>query len=178
MRKPQSKLETALDPSQQDQLADWLLSGMPYHQARELVSKQFGLAVALSAFSTFWQKVCAPKLIARRHLALTTADEIAADAARTPGQFDAATIDALKQKAFELSISPVANPKDVKSLFSLVLKSRDQDLKQSQIALAERRIDALERQAREAKDKLNAVATKGGLTPETLARIQEAVAIL
>lgn len=178
MRKPQSKLETELSDVQQSELADWLLSGMPYHQARALVAKDFGVTVAISAFTPFWQHVCAPRLIAKRHLALTTAEEIAADAERQPGRFDSATIDALKQRAFELSISPAANPKDVKALFSLVLKSRDQDLKSAQVDLAERRIQLLESQARAVKDKLNQVTQRGGLTPETLAKIQEAANLL
>jgi len=136
MRKPKSKLETELDDAQQAALADWLLSGMPYHQARELVQKDFGLRVALSAFTPFWQTVCAPALVARRHRAVSTANDVAAAAAADPGRFDDATIDALKQKAFELSISPHALPGQVKALFSLVLKSRDQDLKSDQVNLA------------------------------------------
>jgi hypothetical protein len=35
--------------------------------------------------------------------------------------------DALEQKAFELAQNPMANPKDVKAIFTLVLKARDQE---------------------------------------------------
>jgi hypothetical protein len=74
-------------------------------------------------------------LIARRQRAVSTAEQIAQEAQNKPGQFDAATIDALKQKAFELAISSNAAPRDVKALFSLVLKSRDQALSEKQLAL-------------------------------------------
>jgi hypothetical protein len=58
---------------------------------------------------------------------VSTSEELAEEAEKNPGQFDKATIDAIKQRAFELSISPGCNPKDVKALFALVLKARDQE---------------------------------------------------
>lgn len=136
MRKPKDKLRTKLDDAQQAQLVDWLLSGMPYHQARELVEKEFGVTVAVSAFSSFWQACCVPHLLVRRRRAVSTANEVAEAAAQNPGQFDQATIDALKQQAFNLAISPNSNPKDVKALFSLVLKARGQDLDEEELRLS------------------------------------------
>lgn len=123
-------------------LADWLLSGMPYYEAQKQVKDQFGVEVrSLKSFSRFWQEVCGPALLARRHQARTVAEELAAEAVKHPGRFDQATIDALKQQAFELSISPNAKPKDVKALFSLVLKARDQDLNERKIAILERKAE-------------------------------------
>lgn len=40
---------------------------------------------------------------------------------------DAATITAIKEKAFELSINPNAPLKDVKAVMSLILKARDDE---------------------------------------------------
>lgn len=117
------------------QISDWLLSGMPYHQVKNMLKDQFQVSTSLASLSDFYQSVCAQELIARRKRAVTTADEIAQEAQTKPGQFDAATIDALKQKAFELSISPGADPGDVKSLFMLVLKARDQELSEKQLKL-------------------------------------------
>ncbi len=162
MKKPKSKLLTELDEAQQAQLADWLLSGMPYHQARELVSKEFGVSVALSSFTSFWQECCAPELIRRRSRAKETADSIAAEASRQPGKFDAATIDALKQKAFELATSPGADPKNVKAIFSLVLKANDQHIKGQELDLAKRKMALLEKREADTKTTL----TDQALTPE------------
>lgn len=171
MRKTRSDSKLLnLPEEQQAQLADWLLGGMPYHQARQVVAQPppdgFGLTVSLNAFSGFWQSVCAPLLIARRHRAVTTAESVAEEASKTPGRFDAATIDALKQRAFELSIQPACDPRDVKSLFSLVLKARDQDL-------VERRIVILEKKATQA-DQAEEVVRNVTLSPdERMSRFKE-----
>jgi hypothetical protein len=117
-----------LPEEKQAQIAEWLLSGIPYHRAREMILNEFAIELSIPVLSRFWETVCAPALIAKRQRAVSTADDIAAEAEKTPGKFDKATIDALKQKAFELSISPGADPRDVKSLFMLVLKSRDQEI--------------------------------------------------
>jgi hypothetical protein len=120
---------------QQAQLAEWLLSGVPYHSAKKMLADTFQVSTSFAALSDFYQSVCAAELIARRQRAVTTADEIADCANKMPGKFDAATIEALKQKAFELSINPGADPRDVKSLFMLVLKARDQELNERQLSL-------------------------------------------
>lgn len=142
MRKPRSdsKLLT-LPEEQQAQLAEWLLAGIPYHRARSLLKKEFGVNTSLAALSAFWEQVCTPGLLARRQQAVTTADEIAEEARARPGNFDAATIDAIKQKAFELAISPRSHPRDVKSLFMLITKSRDQNLKEQQLKLDRERFE-------------------------------------
>lgn len=124
-----------LPEEQQAKLADWLLDGMPYHAARVQVEKEFGVSVSLRAFTDFWHQVCGPALIHRRRRAVLTAEEIASEASNIPGRFDAATIDALKQQAFELAIRPNANPKDVHSLFSLVLKADEQTADRERLRL-------------------------------------------
>ncbi len=167
MSKPKSILETKLSEAQQAQLADWLLSGVPYHQAQQMVEKEFGLKVSISAFSRFWEAYCSPALLARRSRAVKLSDEVAAEARSNPGAFTEATIDQLSQKAFELASSPGANPKDVKALFSLVLKSRDQDL-------VERRVKLLEAKAAQA-DEASAIAGSAALTPEEKAQKIKAV---
>lgn len=142
MRKPRSDAKLLNMPeAQQSQLAEWLLTGMPYHHALKLIKKEFKVASSLAALSDFYDAYCTAELINRRRRAVSTADEIAEEARKHPGQFDDATIDALKQQAFELAISPGANPKSVKQLFSLVLKARDQDLDEQQIALARDRFE-------------------------------------
>ena len=158
MKKPRSDAKLLnLPEEQRAQLCDWMLSGLPYHKIKGLVSEQFKVATTLSALSSFYQDFCSAALLTQRSRAVGVAEEIAEEAAKTPGRFDAATIDALKQKAFELAIQPMADPRDVKSIFSLVLKARDQDLEA-------RRIAVLEAKAEKA-DEAEAVA-KSDLTPE------------
>jgi hypothetical protein len=178
MKKPKGKLFTELDEARQAQLADWLLSGVPYHQAQVLVQKEWGLHTTLSALSGFWAEVCGPAMLARRSRAVGLANDLGAEAEARPGQFDRATVDAIKQKAFELAVSPQASPGDVKALFSLVLEAKDQELKAKDIDIKLRRLELLERQSAEAKAKLTEVKAKGGLTQETLKAIEEAAGLL
>ena len=142
MRKTRSDSKLArLDEGQQAQLVEWLLGGVPYHQARELVKKEFGLSCSISSLSYFYRDCCAPHLLRRRNQAVQTAEDIAQAATATPGQFDQATIDAIKQKAFELAINPMSAAKDVKSLFMLLQKSTDQSLKREQLKLDRERFE-------------------------------------
>ena len=155
MRKPRSDSKLlALPEEQQAQLAEWLLSAVPYHKAKALVEKEFHVTTSLAALSAFWDEVCTPALLARRQQAVTTADEIAEEARIKPGNFDRATIDAIKQKAFELAVSPLARASDVKSLFMLITKNRDQDLKGEQIEIARRRLILLEQKTSQARKAL------------------------
>jgi hypothetical protein len=124
-----------LPEEQQAQLAEWLLTGMPLHGVKSMVEKEWSICTSLGALSHFYSSVCSAELIARRKRAVSTADQIAEQASKTPGRFDAATIDALKQKAFELSINPRSAPGEVKALFMLVLKARDQEISERQLAL-------------------------------------------
>ncbi len=179
MKKPRSDAKLLNLPEEsQAQLVEWLLSGVPYHKARDLVEKEFHVRTSLAALSAFWDAACASALIARRQQAVSTADEIAEEAKSRPGQFDAATLDAIKQKAFELSLNPQAAPKDVKSLFMLLLKARDQELKNKDIEIKLRRLEMIERNAAQAKETLAAVASRGGLSPETIREIEEAAKLL
>lgn len=132
--RPEARLLN-LPEEQQSQLAEWLLSGMPYHAAKTAVAKEFGVTCSLASLSRFYAEVCVPVLLRRRSQAVAAADEVAAAAQSTPGRFDAATIDALRQKAFELAVSPLASAKDIKSVTMLLLKNGDQELKRQELDL-------------------------------------------
>jgi hypothetical protein len=155
-----------LPEGQQAQLAEWLLSGVPQHKCKELLAKEYGVSFrSLSVFKPFWEEVCVPHLLRRRARAVATAEEVAAAAEAKPGRLDAATIDALRQKAFELAISPGADPEAVKSVFSLVLKARGQDLDAEKLRLDvdKFQFDAAERALAEVA-KLKAIEVDGALS--------------
>ena len=178
MKKPRSDAKLLqLPEEQQAQLAEWLLGGTPYHQAKALVLAEFGVSTSLGALSSFWSEVCQPALLRRRAKAVETADAVAEAAKARPGSLDAATVDALRQKAFELAISPLSKPDDVAQLFSLVLKAGDQSLKERQVSVSERRVALLEAKLQEV-NKAVANAKAGGLTAEALAQIEEAARLL
>lgn len=148
-RKPNANCKLlSLTEAQQAELADLLLGGMPYHKAQAFVESEWGVRVAISAFTPFWDRYCAPAFLARRAKAVGLADEVAQVAEARPGRFDEATVAALKQLAFEMSVSPTADPKAVKAYFTLLLKYRDQDLEERRVALLEKKAA----QADQAKD--------------------------
>lgn len=171
MKKPRSDAKLLnLPEEKQAMLVEWLLSGMPYHKAKELLEKEYNLKTSIASLSAFWDEVCTSALIARRQQAVSTADEIAAEVEKKPGQFDAATIDAIKQKAFELSISPQSAPRDVKSLFMLLIKAKDQELKDKDIQIKIRRLELAEQQL----DKVRSALSDGSVSmQEREARMKE-----
>jgi hypothetical protein len=140
VRKPRSdaKLKT-LPEDQYQALVDWLLAGTPYRVVKQRLSDEFGVETSNGALSDFWNDCCGAALVARRQRAVSLADEIADEAASQPGRFDQATIDALKQKAFELAVNPQSDPRDVKGLFGLVLKARDQEHDERSLRIAEQK---------------------------------------
>lgn len=178
MRKTRSDAKLLnLPEEQQSQLAEWLINGTPYHAAIALCEREFGVRTSAGALSSFWQEVCVPALLRRRSQAATTAETLAEQAAQRPGMFDPATIDAIRQRAFDLAINPASKPDDVAALFSLLLKARDQDLKGRAVTVAERRLEMLEQQAAAVRNAVNEART-GGLTPESLRKIEEAAKLL
>ena len=169
-----------LPEEQQAKLAEWLLNGMPYHEAKVLVEKEFGRSVkSLDSFRSFWQQVCQPQILARRRRAVTTADERAAEAKKNPGQFDLATMDAIKQRAYELAESPEAKAGDVKAILMLLLKARDQDIheRELELSLQKYRDEVAERKAAMQRE-LDAAKSGGGITPKTLEKIEAELRLL
>lgn len=155
-----------LPEDQQAKLADWLLSGVPYHEAKVLAEKEFGVSVrSLSSFSEFFSAVCAPHLLARRRRALGAAGERAQEAEIHSGAaFDAATLDALRQKAYELAESPQTDPRDVKAVMMLLLKARDQDFEREKLTLDRQKFEFDAAKAcLEKLPELKAIATDKGL---------------
>jgi hypothetical protein len=146
MKKPRSdsKLD-ALDVDQQRQLCEWLLTpGLSYGAVKEMVFDQFNVSTTASSLTSFYQRYVAAYVLTRRMQAVGLAKEVGAEIQKTPGQFSKPTIDALEQKAFEFAQNPMVNPKDVKAIFSLVLKAHENQLDRD-------KFEELKRQAAEAK---------------------------
>lgn len=159
-------------------LLEWFVTpGMSYVRIKEEAAKPeaeggLGVVTSVGALSAWWSQHGPAYLIERRRLARNLAADLASDIALSPAQFETATIDAIQQQAFNLAQQPGVDPKDVKAMFSLILKVRDQDTKRQEIALAERRIALLERKAEQA-DKAAGIAGDGQLSAaEKEARIK------
>jgi hypothetical protein len=155
-----------LPMEQQKQLAEWLLDGgLSYRAAAAAMDKDFQVKTSATAVFDFYHTVCAPELSRRRAVAVSTAEDIASEAEATPGRWDAAALDKLKQQAFEMAMQPGADPKAIKSFFTVIAKAKDQELKERDLALAERKVALMERKAAQA-DEASKVVGDEQLTPE------------
>ena len=141
MKKPRTdSLLKHLPEDQYQEVVEWMLSGLPYRVIKTRLAEKFNVVVKSDAtLSDFWADCCSDVLLKRRLGAVSVAEDLASEAAKNPGRFDQATIQLLQQKAFELAANPLADPKDVKSLYMLVLKSRDQDIDQATLTLQQKR---------------------------------------
>lgn len=169
-----------LPEEQQAKLAGWLLAGMPYHEAKVLAEKEFGVTLrSLDSFRSFWQEVCQPQILARRRRAVSTAEERALEAKKNPGQFDLATMDAIRQRAYELAESPEASPKDVKAILMLLLKARDQDRQERELELSLTKYrDQVAERKRAMEAEIGKAKAGGGITAETLEKIERELKLL
>ena len=167
-----------LPPDQYEALADWLLAGTPYRVVKKRLQEEFDVSTSNAGLTDFWNECCSAALLTRRQKAVGLADDIAAEASARPGEFDAATIDALKQKAFELAVNPNADPRDVKGLFMLVLKARAQDIDQRTIDLAEKKFADQQARNDQAREKLEHAVKGGGISKQSIAEIEEALKLL
>ena len=174
MKKPRadSKLD-ALPESRVLELRDGLLNGWSYEAALSWLNTECGQSSSLAALSSFFKRHCAPVLRDRRQLAALKAEAISDAAGET--DWDAASIERLRQTVFEFMSNPNADMEATERMFRLLLKRKDQEL-------TERTLRIKEEAAAEAKAKLQAITTaaksKGGLTPETLAEIEAAAGLL
>jgi hypothetical protein len=133
------------------------LAGVPYRSIAAALAEA-GLPSAKvpgrTQWSEFWQSFKPWLRLARRRSAAAGANEVAGEAAKSPAEFDTATLDLIRQMAFELADSDAPDPKGVKALVSLLLKHRDQVLNERKVAVSERKMDLLEKQSSDAQKTL------------------------
>lgn len=135
-KKPRSdsKLDT-LPEHQLLQLRDGLLSGWKLEDAKSWLIAECGVSSTLSSLSAFYKRHCAPVLRERRQLAALKAEAITEGIGLT--DWDAASIERLRQTVFEFMANPDADIEATERLFKLLLKSRDQEVDRRKLTLLE-----------------------------------------
>lgn len=135
------------------------------------IPKLFGFSSSLGALSEFYRWL---KLRRRMEAAKERADQVKLELAKN-GELDADELERVAQTVFTSEAMEGGDAKTYVALATLRLNKRRTELE-------ERRIKLLEERAAEAKAKLEAIAnaakSTGGLTPETLAAIEEAAGLL
>lgn len=173
-RKPRadSKLDNLTPESRVLELRDLLLSGASQQECKDWLLAECGVTTTGDALTRFWKKHCAPVIKEKRQLAAMKAEAIGDLAGST--DWDAASLESLRQMVFEFMSDPASDMDKVEKMFRLLLKRKDQEITERQIRLREEA-------AAEAKRKLEAAASKartGGISEETLKELEEAAKLL
>jgi hypothetical protein len=183
MAKPKSTAKLLnLPDAQQLVIADWMFRGLGYEKIVGMVEQEFRIKTSPQALSRFWNVVCEPIRLGRRARRVQASERVADEAKKQPGRWDEATIDLIKQKAFDVADDPNADPETVVDLVSLILKVRGQDQEDRKIELASGKLQLELRKYQDAvaaaKSELEGARKAGGLQPETLAKVEEALKLL
>lgn len=144
---------------------------------RDLVKKcaeEFGVSTSLASLSTWLREKHTEKQAAARLDAARFADSVEADAA---GKVDAAVRAQLGQLAFDAAMTQ--DVKMMRTAYGLLLDSRRVDNDAESVSLLRAKFEDQKARNAQAADALKAtLASKGGITPETRAKIEEALNLL
>jgi hypothetical protein len=142
MPKPKGKLDS-LEDKEHLQLVDWLMGGMTYEKAVQVIDLEWGIKTSTRALGEFWETYCEPRYLERRRGAARLSSSIRKEALKSPEAFDTSTVELLQELSFILANKASSVPaklqpqyvKDVKTLFTLVLKSKSQESKNKALEL-------------------------------------------
>jgi hypothetical protein len=116
----------------QEKLNHWLLENHSLAEVQKLLATEapegMGLKVHETSIRRYYERVMPEYIASRRQSALATARHLKTAIETSRNEFDAPTLDALKQRVFELTISPTSNPDTINKLYRLVLRAKDQEL--------------------------------------------------
>jgi uncharacterized protein YoaH (UPF0181 family) len=180
-RKPNSNAVLPHLPMEQQQaLVSWLLDeGMSYRDAVKKLAKEYRVRTNHDAVFNYYHDFCVPELLRRRAVQVGTATAVMDEARSSPGGWTEAALENLGQMAFEMSMRPGVDPKDVKAIFTLVLKSVDQKAKASAAELEREKFELLKKKAEFADEvKKQAENREGGITAEDMREIERKLKIL
>lgn len=157
----------------------WLCGGMSYREAERRVAKDFGIKRPnRECMVKFWARESAVYFAERRSRIASMAQAIDGESGKKPAPIDTATIETLRIKTLQVINDPEASARDIASLIGAVLKVKDQELAERQLGLTERRIALLESKLESVSDAVRKAKQEGGITEETLRKIEEAAKIL
>src|SRR5690348_9537748 len=112
-----SKL-AALNPQQKAQLRTWLVDeNKSYEEVRTLLHDDFNVRVGVTAIQRFYASDC---FSLRSSEAKEFAEQVAEEYAKSGESFDAATLAAVKQKAFERAIARNGNIEELATLAKIL----------------------------------------------------------
>ncbi len=153
-----------------DELFPRMKRGESYHRLRTWLEEEHGVRTSSAALSGAWQKWSREDLEERVLKSKGAADDVI-ELIDEPGKLDAALALALKQSAFEMVMNG-GDPKSIKSFCTILLN--DQKLKHDQASL-DLKLRQYEDQMKDAIAAAENAERGGGLTPEALKEIKQAL---
>ena len=147
---------------------DLLINGAGYAEILDHL-KTRGLHCSITSISEYYQNHVLPEKWARQK-------RIAAQLATLRGgeTLDTAALNAVRQRVLDLTLTPGSDPKLIRTLYTLLIQAKAQELDARKLALLEAKAAA----ADAAKAALQAKVSSGGLTPEALALAEEQLKLL
>lgn len=174
MRKPRSDSKLLnLPDEQQMQVFNWL-KNMGYEKARLLCKAELSIQISTGALHNAWEYWSKQEAENRILKAVTAAEDITQTASEHLPLINQATMAALQQSAFETVLAG-GDDKRVKDFMNIVLKARALDQADQTIDL---RLRQYEDQVSAAKAALNTAKKDGGMTPEAIEAMEEALGLL
>lgn len=185
MRKPRpdSKL-FSLTPEQQALIAEWLQKES-YADVAKRIHMDFGIRVQPSSLSSFWQRICQARLEERLRASARQADDVASVFRETNANWDAAIIGQIKQKIFDFGATDKLTEKQLTGLLITYSELEKVRVREEAVKVLREKLEFDLRKYRDhvaaQREKMqNAIskARDGGITVETISKIEEALNLL
>lgn len=171
-KRSDSKL-ASLSEEQSAELAEWLTyGGLSYKQARQKLADEWGVHTSEAALCEFYSDYAAPWKYARSRHAADAFGELMA------GNFEEPILKKCRELAFDMLANPSPDVKSAQALLGILGDSARLELDKRKVEIASRRVALLEEKMRAIRATVDKAKTKGGLTPETLAEIEQQLALL
>lgn len=130
-----SKLDHLKPESRVLELRDMLLAGASQRDCKDWLFAECGeVTTTGDALTRFWKKHCLPIVKEGRQLAAVKAEAIVEDAGRT--DWNAGTLELVKQVSFEMMSGQVTDPKTAEKFIKLILKADAQDAAREKLKAA------------------------------------------
>jgi len=163
VRPHKTKLDALTGPDH-DQLIKWLCSAQSYQETCDKIWERFHIKIRRDKLCRYYRENVLGFVIERRRKSVDLALGYNEEIDRKPGKFTKAAMDALEQRAMQVTLDPNVSPKEIKIFLELVLRFQEKKIREDQILLKLRRLEMLEK-----KQKKLEVVFNSRLTPQEVA---------
>ncbi len=169
----EGRLQAAGKGAAIEALERWLFEeGVTLSDASSRLHSEFGVSSGLRTMHRFYHTHKAERAVNRMKDSAELANMV--KALGSEAHFDQASLALASQLTLDLASAPSPDVKALEALLKIVLKKREQDLSREKFELFKRKADAYDR----AQLALTEAKNSGGITPETLKKIEAELKLL